>query len=295
MGVHRPTAWFADAVFSSAQLPGGGPDPVIRADYFEMGPGHLEPTAMLEHSLLVPTGAGHVTGVYRRQGQRVDLDLWPGSMIVTPAGEISSWEWYGPVKFLLIRVHPDRIRHFVRGDLRVMATESQLDGQVVIEDEELSDWAGRMKDALEVPGPGQPVLFEALARVFLVTLVRRYVAADTAPYGEDGGLSATRYAQLLDYIDDHIGGPLRTPDLAHHLGMSDSALTRALKHSAGMTPQAVVMLRRIDAAKSLLQKPELSLGTIAMTSGFADQAHLSRSFKAAMGMTPSAFRKAKTN
>ncbi|MBO6601775.1 MAG: helix-turn-helix transcriptional regulator [Roseicyclus sp.] len=295
MGVHSSRLWLDTARLSSTRLPGGGTEQLLRADYFEMEAGPMAPVSLPDHCLLIPLQPDAAAGLQRRDGRQTPLDLPPGSMVVMPVGAVCSWEWRAPVNFLLIRAHPERIQHFIQGDLRVLTVGSRLDGSNVLQDPALRDWALQMKIALEEPGPGQAVLFDALARVFVVTLVRRYAITDDAPFAETGGLTTERYARLLDYIDRRIDQPLRTPELAHHLGMSDSALVRAIKQTTGITPQALVMRRRLDAAKTRLRDPALSLGAIAMATGFADQAHLSRSFKSAVGMTPSGYRRQKLN
>ncbi|QBY02017.1 AraC family transcriptional regulator [Rhodophyticola sp. CCM32] len=291
MGVQNTQAWYMQAALSSARLPVAGAAPLLRADYFELEAGPLEPVRLPDHCLLIPLQSEPARGVFHRAGQRNRVHLPPGGLIAAPAGADFSCDWHGPVSLLMIRVDPDRIQSFVRGDLRILAIGSHIDDGGVLTDTELHNWALQMKTALAEPGLGQPVLFEALARVFLVTLARRYLITDGAPVAETGGLTSQQYARLLEYIDGRIHQTLRTPDMAQHLGMSDSALGRAVKQSAGVTPQALVMQRRLEVAKTQLRRPGLSLGAIALATGFADQAHLSRSFKAAEGMTPSAYRK----
>ena len=48
---------------------------------------------------------------------------------------------------------------------------------------------------------------------------------------------------------------------------------------------------RLEAARDMMRDPALPLAEIAYATGFADQAHLSRAFRAAHGMPPSAWRR----
>ncbi len=280
-----------EARFSSVDLPGPAAVASFRLDYFQGGPGRLDTRELTEHTMLIPLQADEMRFVQRRNGERLDLALSKDDINATPAGTISSWEWHGPAEFAIVQVSPTGVRDFVAGDLRLLASGSCLETMITFQDSELFALVTELKQAVEVPGPGQSILFDALARVFLITLARRYLLVDAAPYSGEGGLDVERYGALLDYIDGHIDRTLRTPDLAHHLGMSESVFTRAVKHSAGMTPQDLIRHRRIAAARSLLQRSDASLGEIALATGFADQAHLSRSFKAATGETPSSYRK----
>lgn len=79
----------------------------------------------------------------------------------------------------------------------------------------------------------------------------------------------------------------RCAALTHH---STRSLQRALK-AQGATLQGLARRARCDRALSLMSGwPELSLTQVAFCAGFSDQAHFSREFKRAVGMSPSRFR-----
>ena len=80
-------------------------------------------------------------------------------------------------------------------------------------------------------------------------------------------------------------------DLADAVNMSESAFLRAMKAATGETPHELVRRRRLEVACRLLREDVLSLGQIASTTGFSDQAHLSRTFKRAFGVSPSQWRR----
>ncbi|HVB65166.1 MAG TPA: helix-turn-helix domain-containing protein, partial [Nitrolancea sp.] len=57
----------------------------------------------------------------------------------------------------------------------------------------------------------------------------------------------------------------------------------------GTSPYRYLLMRRLDVAREqiALRRP---LSNVAYDAGFADQAHLSRTFKAAFGLTPARYR-----
>ena len=78
--------------------------------------------------------------------------------------------------------------------------------------------------------------------------------------------------------------------LAIECGLSTRHFARAFRLSTGMPPHRWLVRLRVERAKELLQTRALALIDVAMFSGFADQSHLTRVFKAVVGVTPGAWR-----
>lgn len=81
------------------------------------------------------------------------------------------------------------------------------------------------------------------------------------------------------------GGRLRVDALADAIGSSRRSLSAGFAEEIGLGPKAVARLMRVEAARRRLGR--VPLGRLAAEHGFADQAHLSREFRALTGRTPS--------
>jgi AraC-like DNA-binding protein len=77
--------------------------------------------------------------------------------------------------------------------------------------------------------------------------------------------------------------------LADLIGLSREQFTRRFGRSIGMPPHAYRLMRRLNAARTLLRAGEMPAGVAAET-GFADQSHLGRHFRRAFGISPGAYR-----
>ncbi|MCB0964658.1 MAG: helix-turn-helix transcriptional regulator [Acidimicrobiales bacterium] len=77
--------------------------------------------------------------------------------------------------------------------------------------------------------------------------------------------------------------------VAERLAMSPRTLQRRLT-AEGRSFTDVVREARVDAAQDLLRDPGRSVTEIGFLTGFSDTAHLSRTFKAATGATPTEWR-----
>lgn len=104
-------------------------------------------------------------------------------------------------------------------------------------------------------------------------------------------LSRSQLAQSLDYIDARCFETIRLHDLAAQLGLSETYFSHAFKASTGIPPSRWQMQARIRKIKDLLRKESATLAEIAVSTGFSDQAHLTRTFKRLVGLTPSQWRR----
>lgn len=84
--------------------------------------------------------------------------------------------------------------------------------------------------------------------------------------------------------------PLRIADIAREAGMSLSRFERSMRAVLHVSPRELLTRLRVEAAAHLLKATDLSLGQIALDSGFCDQPTFCRQFKAAMSVTPRQYR-----
>jgi len=106
-----------------------------------------------------------------------------------------------------------------------------------------------------------------------------------------GGLAPWQLSRAKEMIDAEIGGNIQIAALARACRLSPSYFARAFKLSTGMAPYQWMMLRRIEKAKDLMRFGSLHLDTIAISCGFVDQSHFTRTFSKAVGVSPGHWRK----
>ena len=85
-------------------------------------------------------------------------------------------------------------------------------------------------------------------------------------------------------------GRVRVAELAETLGWSRRHLVNRFTAEFGMPPRDVARLHRFAAAQAYA-RTDLPWGEVAHRAGYADQAHLSREFRALAGRTPTAWRR----
>jgi transcriptional regulator GlxA family with amidase domain len=105
------------------------------------------------------------------------------------------------------------------------------------------------------------------------------------------GDALVRKALLV--MQQSIDAPLSIGRVVARLGVSRRKLERHFREALGMTPLEADRVIRVEQAKHLLATTKRSATQIAADTGFCDLPHLIRVFRAAEGMTPEAFRRAR--
>ncbi len=101
-----------------------------------------------------------------------------------------------------------------------------------------------------------------------------------------------RLRRARDQMDRDFADPLDVPALARAAYMSVGHFQRAFKATYGETPYSYLMTRRIERAKALLRRGELSVTEVCLAVGATSLGSFSSRFTELVGMTPSAYRAA---
>ena len=95
-----------------------------------------------------------------------------------------------------------------------------------------------------------------------------------------------RIDRALQLLDASLPGRVRVADLATELGLPQRQLSALFREETGLSISTYVLWRRLRTAVSAVAAGA-SLTEAAYEAGFADAAHLSRTFVRMFGVTPS--------
>lgn len=118
----------------------------------------------------------------------------------------------------------------------------------------------------------------------LLTSVARHTDSSDAPI--PGWLKEAKY-----FIDLHLSGNLVIEKIAANFGIHPGHFSRTFKEYYHFRPMQYIRQSRILHAQNLLKTKHLSLSSIALECGFADQSHFTRTFHSATGTTPGKWRR----
>lgn len=96
-----------------------------------------------------------------------------------------------------------------------------------------------------------------------------------------------------EFLETKTASRFRIEDLCRHVQRSESQTIRIFKKAYGVTPYAYLLEKKLELAGQLLRDTNLSVREIAEKLFFADEYYFSNVFKKRMGMSPSAYRRAR--
>ena len=82
---------------------------------------------------------------------------------------------------------------------------------------------------------------------------------------------------------------VRSAELEAITGLTRYDLARQFRVLLGTSPYRYLLMRRLEFARDRMHA-DRPLAEVACDAGFADQAHFTRAFKAAFGLTPARYR-----
>lgn len=99
-----------------------------------------------------------------------------------------------------------------------------------------------------------------------------------------------RLRRARDTINRRYADPLDVPALARAAGMSTGHFTRCFQAAFGESPYSYLMTRRVERAKALLRRGDLSVTAVCMEVGWTSLGSFSTRFTELVGESPSAYR-----
>ena len=210
----------------------------------------------------------------------------PGGSCLVPPQVAMRLVQHTPLEFLALGISVDRVR-------RVSPAVAAIQDHVPTSDLGLAALAMELRRCMLAEpvgsGPYLDSLTDAVLQRFAIAVERANPPSTAAET-----LSRHLARQVSERIDAGLARKIRVAELADSVGLSRSHFTRAFTQHFGMSPQHYILARRITRARTLLADSDTAVSDVAMACGFANPSHLSKAFKRALGLTPTAYRRALT-
>jgi len=266
-----------------AFLSGGSIDRVYVAE------GHLAPLP-LAYVVNFPRLSAPLDGCHQMEieqnGRTFEILPGPGEVVLEPPNCWNRPSWTRPVKVLT----------FLFG-------RKQTGVSLVDHDGVTSDPPGALKTAFSAPidGPAPKVLGALLdvavsrearpmSRLLVESLLHCCLDLLEAPRRRAGGKTRHLFENLCLYIQENFQNPITRDGVARHFRISPGHLSRVFKEQGSMSFSYYLTLVRIDRAKFMLKRFNMTLDEIAAGCGFAETAYFCRVFKKNTKVRPTEYR-----
>jgi AraC family transcriptional regulator len=158
-------------------------------------------------------------------------------------------------------------------------------------DQAVWDTALKLKAEVGNSDPFSRQYVAALSLVLMHELIRLERMRSGAAAPVRGGLPVRQQKRVVEFIQEHLAEDISLAALAELVDLSLYHFARAFKQSFGLPPHRYHMARRMDRARSLLQRSTLPVTQIAMQIGFRETSSFTRAYRKFAGVTPSEYRR----
>jgi AraC family transcriptional regulator len=245
----------------------------------------------LQDFMLVAYRRGPTAMDRRFDGRWRHEDLTPGDVSLLTRAKPSHWHWTSGIEVIHVYLTARMMQQVCEEAFERQMVDVQLRDVLRTRDPVLFNGALAIANEAACRQLGGTLYVDAVARQLCLHALRHYATVGFREAPAGGGLSAGQAGRITEYVDANLAAPLTVERLARAAGVSGHYLLRHFKTRFGLAPHAYVLERRLARARALLEGGTLLVREIAELTGFADQPHLTRSFKRRYGAPPAAFRR----
>lgn len=200
---------------------------LLTLEYFEAEPAKMPTEVFEQHHILLNLNEVPHRVENWRNGRHRDFTFCQGEVIVTPAGISSGWRWHAKSKVIVVTLDPKELERFAKHELGTVLTDQQLVDEPQFLDKDLVLTGKTLCESLQAEF-GSAVMFEGLARVFLVKLLERYAHQDATVSTFSESFTPQHFQRVLDFVADNFGNSITVEET----GMGGQAAGRSPEEGA---------------------------------------------------------------
>lgn len=216
-----------------------------------------------------------LTGSFAERSQGREFEVVPGTVVLHRAGETHA-DRFGPAPASCLNVSfprawRERLGAWIDAGPALYAPRAAL-GEI----------GARLAREFEAPDEASELALEGLTLELLAFFTRREHGRERrAPPWMPALCERLRQGERPSLLT-----------LASEAGVHPATLVRAFRRQHGCSPGEYARRARLARAMTLLRASDAPLSEVALRTGFADQSHLTRALRAAVGLAPAAYRRA---
>ena len=225
-------------------------------------------------------------GVYRRWFE-------PGTMNLIPPGQTSRRSLKGCSDVLTLSISPTVMDEVFAESFDRDPAALSLRPRLAASDEVIRHLGFVLMREIENGKPAS-LMAETITRAIALQLIRAHSNHTCASGQPAPSLPAGRMQRVVEYMRTHLEEDIGLNELAALAGLGKSQFAKAFREATGSSPHRFLISLRIEKARDLLERSGKPVIEIAMTCGFSHPAHFATAFRKLSGLSPRAWRLART-
>jgi len=254
----------------------------------QTGPNEINYTQKA-YSVLVHLTPGSNWRLAVNGDRKPTADVLPGAIDIITSFNQASAIWTGEMCGLRVDIDPDRFHRLAGLELgnESITLHPPEFGFV---DRQLHSLAIWMQRELQCTENFSNEMLDAFVTAYSIHVLRHYSSLAQNRTTARGGLTPAVLRRVKDFIYANRTQCMTVEKLASVTNLSPSHFIRTFKQTTGQSPYQFVMDARLNYARELILKGELSFSMIAITAGFSSHSHMTAQMKRAWQITPSQLR-----
>lgn len=213
-----------------------------------------------------------------------------GDIDIIPPGTPSRWELNAPDTALILAV-PQTILKAAAEEAGVDPAKLAIVNRFQVRDLQIERIGWALKSEMESGYRSGPMFLDGMAVDLASALIARHSSWGNGSALHTYGMPGLTLRKVLGYIEDNLNRDLSLKEIAAVAGLSVSHCKTAFSKSMGAPIHRYVIQRRVDRAKQLLAKEDLSVGEVAAAVGFTHKSHLAFHIRRVFGLSPTGLRR----
>ena len=244
----------------------------------------------MQHHVVVAKFAGNGSTWLRAGRQVVSTPSMPGTVTLVPRGHEGYRRLDGVAEVSNIHLGYERL--VACAEQLGKGCEPELIERSNIRDLKLFAIMKLLADEIESGEPMSNLFTEQLLDILCLQLLRSHSAFPLAVTRTlRGGLPDWQIKRVTAYMRENLSEDIGLQELADLVSLSRFYFCTAFRKTTGRTPHEWLIIQRIAAARTLLADRTLRITDVALIVGYQTASSFASSFRKAVGMTPSEFRR----
>lgn len=244
--------------------------------------------APMEHHVVAPTLRGDGWSEVRFGTKSIRAPSVTGGITIAPRGFGGRFDCDGRPVASNVFVSRERLQRCA--DAMGWARTAELLPRLNFADPKLFAILALIGAEAREGGPHSRLYLETLLDLLCVQLLRDHSAFSSQTVTSGTGLRPRQVRQVTDYMNVHLDEAVALQQLADLLGLSRFYFCTAFRKATGLTPHQWLVRIRMERAQELLADGRLTVTDVALAVGYQTPSSFTQAFRAAVGVTPSAYR-----